>query len=135
MPHEQTTETTPRDQAYFDIFVTALEGGIGYWSVCHEYRWRRPGTDGTVDEVQDTLGFHAVISEEDGVTKRHTINRETIAKGVREFIAWAKEGNPSTYFKQAAVDLDWGKWDDLDVDADIADAIVQFGLFGKLVFG
>lgn len=128
------TETTERDQAYFDIFVTALEGGIGYWSVCHEYHWQLAGAEGSVSETSDILGFYAEVkdSEEPSVFR---VDRDVIAKGVRLFIGWAKDGLRDGYIKRAAVDLDWANWDDLDVDAEIADMIVQFGLFDKVVYG
>ena len=48
-----------RPEALHGLFVTALEGGIGYWSVATRYRWSIPGTDGETDFD----GFHAVIEE------------------------------------------------------------------------
>jgi hypothetical protein len=149
------TEVTPRDEAYFNVFVTALEGGIGYWSQCQLYVWT--GEDGH----EDPTGFHAEIidvesSAEDYDPKDHPdmigtvtlgpgaeevavfrIDRAVIARGVGLFIKKAKEvpWSPKSYFGQAAVCLDWGQWDDLDIDATIADEIVQLGLFGKAIYG
>ncbi|GAB3868605.1 hypothetical protein GCM10028801_44830 [Nocardioides maradonensis] len=157
-----TATVAQRDQAYHSIFVTALEGGIGYWSRCRVYRWMKEGADpnGSVRELHDTLGFYAEIIDIETTAESYDpkdhpamlgsaeavdgeeyavfrIDREVIARGVRKFIAKAKEVPwlPASYFGQAAVCLDWAKWDDLDIDADVADMIVQLGLFGEAIYG
>lgn len=70
-----TTITNERDKAYFDIFVTGIEGGINYWASVTEYRWTTtapnprynagPGIsyDGPTQKVDDVLGFCAAITE------------------------------------------------------------------------
>lgn len=153
---EAIVEISPRDQAYLDIFITALEGGIGYWSQCQLYLW--------TDESghPDPKGFHAKIIETEQTWDESTwlpgvcigqaslpdysgelhdhpvfrVDRKVIAEGVKRFIAKQKEmGRAGSHFGRAAVCLDWGKWDDLDIDAMIADEIVQLGLFGEAVYG
>lgn len=132
-----------RDEAYFDIFITALEGGINYWAACNEYRWMLQGADPTqpFDDIQDVTGFRAVIFDhEDGDKDTATgddlkvIDRAAIARGVSKYVEWAKD-HTQPYLKRAAIDLRDGNWDDLDVDATIADCIVQFAIFGEVVFG
>src|SRR5690242_16709128 len=129
------TTIKPRDQAYFDIFVTALEGGINYWSLCTAYRWHDP--NGAASDTEDVFGFRAIVFETDpdgDPLTRHEIDRAMIAKGVQRFIAYVKENSNlgiDSHFRRAAQDLDWGKWDQLDVDAEVADAIVQLGLFDE----
>ena len=50
-----------RKQTLLDIFTTAMEGGIGYWSICLQYRWQLPDDGG-----EDLDGFHAiVVADED----------------------------------------------------------------------
>lgn len=123
--------TYNRDWAYHTIFVTALEGGIGYWSTCSKYHWRVKGTEAE----EDLKGFFAVIrdtEDEDATDQR--VDRAVIAKGVGPFQEWARN-HPNDYYMAASRDLRNGKWDELDVDAEIADMIVQFGLFGKVVYG
>lgn len=118
-----------RDQALHDIFVTALEGGIGYWSTCSIYHW---STDGE----PDLLEFGAtIIDTEDLKAKPMVINRALIEKGAARFIEVYHDAVNMPYFLQAATCLRYAKWDDLDVDASIADCIVQFGLFGAVVYG
>lgn len=120
------------NQMLLDVFTTALEGGIGYWSACSEYRWQKsePGSGGT-RMIEDTENFYAVIHDVEDDDKQYRIDRDVIKKG----IAWLKEhplGNP--YHRLAVLDLASGN-EDVDYDADTADAIVQAGLFGELVYG
>jgi hypothetical protein len=141
------------------MFTTALEGGIGYWSECHTYHWIKPSTE----SEPDLDGFHADISSNDedgnwGVDKawqsRHgefimdcgagelTVDIDVMERGMNLFvdkvIAAAKSEDPSapfsrTYFRQAVVqwltDTEYG-----DSDADVADLVVQLGLFGEVVY-
>ena len=146
-----TTESNviPNEKAemYFDIFVTALEGGIGYWSVCEEYQWRRkfvpttePGAKITVAEESDIFGFYAVVRDEedpvDGEPRDWRIDHGTIEKGIAKAFQYAVEnGRLSDYNFVALAKLKHGRFDNLDFDAETADIIVQFGLFGELVYG
>jgi len=143
------TNTSPseRDRAYLSIFITALEGGIGYWSSCTVYHWTTATAEQNALDHEDVLGFHATIKDldeewfgdllpetkKDERTQQVRIDRSTIARGVGLFLK--KDYRPDSYFGRAKAALQWGKWDELDVDADIADSIVQLGLFGEVVFG
>ena len=114
---------TDQDKALADVFTTALEGGIGYWSVCSRYLW---SIDGTLDgQARD---FIAVIQDTEDDDREYVIDRGVIARGIREA---KKRGNWAEYHARALNDLTFGKWDDLDFDADTADLIVQMGLFGE----
>jgi hypothetical protein len=117
--------TTERDQLYADLFTTALEGGIGYWSTCSNYRWTKD--DGT----PDVTGFEAVIIEDEEY-EHHGINRSTISRGYRlatgewrDRLRWSTEPPPRFITEE----VDW------DYDAGDADMIVQLGLFGEVVYG
>lgn len=116
---------TDRDKAYCDVFTTALEGGIGYWSSCARYHWSVNG-----DGETQALDFIAVIQDEEdqAVGTYYVIDRGVIARGIR--LAY-KRGNWATYHARALYDLNYGKWDDADFDSDTADLIVQMGLFGE----
>lgn len=115
--------STGRDQLYLDLFTTALEGGIGYWSVCSAYHWSNQGTD-------DFKGFYAVVKDDEA---ERMIDRAVIAKGYRlavsadwrDRLRWSSEKPPLVVTE----DTDW------DYDAGDADIIVQLGLFGKVVYG
>lgn len=118
------------DQLLLDVFTTALEGGIGYWSECTRYHW----LNGDTPDVQ---GFHAHIHDtgDDELQPEGTfynIDRTVIDRGYRlgcqrrnDFF-WQCE----TIIDPRAVDEDG--WDH---DAWDADMIVQLGLFGEIVYG
>jgi hypothetical protein len=148
-----TTTNLYRHQFVLDIFTTALEGGIGYWSYALNYHWQ--ADDGT----DDVMGFYADIivplsdlPEGDtpvtpvevdlplaGPTAcgKLRIDRSVILKGLRLGATTAEAGN---YYWQCGCGkpplvLTDESCEDWDYDALDADAIVQYGLFGKVVFG
>lgn len=122
-----------------DIAITAAEGGIGYWSQIQKYDYRRWAPDG-LDIVQDnvevpddfvfyTIEYKSptsVLMLEIDITpmllKRGfvSMSRAPLDKGgwpVPKLLGIARE--------------DWTS----EIDSDIADLIVQFGVFGEVVFG
>lgn len=115
--------TTERDEMFLDIFTTALEGGINYWAECDEYHWIK-GAD------EDYEGFYAVIYDFEDDSKRYAVNRSVISKGYA--LAAGEKGKSyrwSTSRPPLIPNIDW------DYDAGDADAIVQLGLFGEVVYG
>lgn len=145
-----TTTISERDKAYFDIFVTGIEGGINYWAEVTEYHWTTiapnpryntgPGIsyDGPTQKVDDVLGFYAVIT--DG-PKTWRVDRKVIARGVRvayeeqKTLAKDSGSDGDNYVLRALSDLKNGEWELLDFDADVADVVTQCGLFGKTIYG
>jgi hypothetical protein len=106
-----------------DMFTTAMEGGIGYWSECSEYRW-------------DREEFYAVIvdiCDEDDNGKRpvYTIDREVIERGMKMLV----EGGHNVYVADYVIESILSLGEDGDYDAGDADNVVQLGLFGKVVYG
>lgn len=123
-----------RAQFLFDLFVTALEGGIGYWSTASKYHHSKPPVTPDADREEDLEGFYAVVTEDDSgedEDKEHRIDRALIEKG----IAGLKDalGDDSERYKRimAAVALN----DAGELDAEDADIIVQVGLFADVVYG
>jgi hypothetical protein len=119
---------TMRPETLFGAFVTALEGGIGYWSSARVYRWK--GADGE----EDHTGFCAVIEiEDEDEDDLRTITAPVIEAGYLAIVERRVKVCDSIY---KAIVLGWA---DVDgggyVDADAADCIVQAGLFGEVVYG
>jgi len=131
------------------IFVTALEGGIGYWSTCTSYHWSKPGTgpDSFEGRVDDLEGFHATIatdgSERTGAdegAQLYTIDIDTIARGINKicngtatFGTRPLASGPESFrarMVEANRELDAG-----NIDAGDADNIVQVGLWGDVIYG
>lgn len=135
-------QPTAYDQFLLDVFCTALEGGIGYWSECSAYHWMigPPADDIERPSLQDHAGFYADIVElyeltnpdDDDSGTRHRINRVVMADGLRraatvwrDQLRWSTEPPPLV----VTDDTDW------DFDAGDADMIVQLGLFGEVRYG
>ena len=115
-------------QTLHDIFVTALEGGIGYWSAASAYHWSN--TDGSAD----LDGFYAVVHEVDTDTGDYAPEGQRIdAAVVRRGLRRAME-SPYPALRRLARDLTFDP-DEADYDAADADAIVQLGLWGEIVYG
>lgn len=122
------------DQMIADIFTTAIEGGINYWSWTDEYHWMKE------DGSYDFFNFYAVIEETDNGPK-HRIDRETIVRGYilatesyqGDEIYWSTSAplSKKKILSPSYVD-DEDAW---DFDAGDADIIVQLGLFGEVVYG
>ena len=114
-----------------DVFTTAIEGGLDYWSVTEKYYWVLPGTEAT----PDLDGFYAEISSDtcDWPGKLR-IDADVIYRGIVALASNATSANPQTCLICKRV-LDNIEDAVCDVDADVADAIVQVGLFGAIVFG
>jgi hypothetical protein len=180
---ENEMMTDDRKRFLLYMFTTALEGGIGYWSVAEEYHWskirpeaehnyRRP--DGTYTPVadvpqghtvEDINGFFAVLSANDddgnwGVDKAYqpriagdpialdcgagelTVDLKVMERGMNLFVDKVIEATKSEdpdapfsrkYFRQAVTQ--WlSNGEDGDSDADVADLVVQLGLFGEVVY-
>lgn len=128
---------TPERKALHAIFVTALEGGVGYWSTATSYKWSNE------DGEDDLIGFHADIfeteempdeDEEDAAIPARRIDAQVVARGLIA-LATSKKGP----FRDLCIRILLGGQtaDDAlcECDADAADAIVQMGLFGELVYG
>lgn len=138
-------------QMLTDVFTTALEGGIGYWSQAEEYRHSGPPAE-----------RYATILDDEGT--RHRIDLYTIQEGLieaRRLIrlaqdahvrnlptsnSWPKPGSEFFDVCERASILLSGRPTNEDAlerfeeaesmfDATAADTVVQLGLFGSVVYG
>ncbi len=106
-------------------FCTALEGGIGYWSLAENYYWLDDETDSP-----DETGFYSDIIElgddyDEKTGPKHHIDMGVMLRGFTLFA----EKYPHWLWREGGVE----DWDGLDATA--ADVIVQLGLFGEVVYG
>ena len=103
-----------------DIMVAALEGGINYW--CRE-----------AEVVGEMLGdyAHEQISRGGSLILHDAESSDKWELTLEKFLRGVE-----LYFAQAlSAELDGEDIDPTDFDADAVDCIVQYALFGKLVFG
>ena len=106
-----------RIQFLTDVFTTALEGGIGYWSECSYYRWENEQ--------------RAVIEDIEDERKEYTITLDTIAKGIGVIVKGDHVYQDlKNLIRNGSLDNDAS-----DIDAEGADCIVQAGLFGRVIYG
>ena len=132
-----TTTNEVSDDLLWGIFVTALEGGIGYWSVCTEYRHSDPET-----RIEDYTNFYAVVVdtteqsygecvEDCHPNDLHRIDRAVILKGLQAIAnREVKLASRIHADVSAALGGDAGA-----LDAEGADCVVQAGLFNDVVYG
>jgi hypothetical protein len=126
------TKVSALAQLHFDIFITAMYGGIGYWSEATSYHHDTRTESGIL--VDDITGFAAtIISPEEDWDGEMTIDKLVIAKGYRlasttwkDKLHWSSGERPPLV---VGPNTDW------DCDAGDADMIVQLGLFGDVVYG
>ena len=120
-----TAEITP--QFLFDVFITACEGGVNYWTDIANYHWRndRDGSD-------DLEGFSALLLDWNSGEK-HSVDFGVIATGLERIAAGgiAYLNEPSRQAIVNAILTD----DAGEIDATLADLVVQAGLFDQIVYG
>lgn len=131
--------STERTQYLHDIMSTALEGGVNYWSTARDiertgtpeqrrdsaFRWdyvaytltESPASDGcSHDDHQDAPRCRG-----------HRVDIEVVASGLSRM---RKAGDMRSHMREADDENDAG-----EIDAGDADQIVQWGIFGKGIYG
>ena len=106
-----------------DIMCSALEGGINYWCRKAEVVCEYLGEYAS-EQISRGGSLNLYDAEEDEV---YELTLENLLKGIQ----LAVEGN---YYE----DYEWVLGDGLDVcqvDAEVADVIIQLALFDDVIFG
>lgn len=154
----------PQKALLHALFVTALEGGVNHWSECVEYRWatdedgRTEDLDGfraVLHPPADTPSWGVWDDAKD--KSPITVDRNVIKIGLDRWLEWMTtdlrnhvggernaestwkwERDPhrpqNEYWDAFLADVQKARFDDADFDADLADTIVQLGLFNEVVF-
>lgn len=104
-----------------DIMVCALEGGINYWC-------------GKCEVVGDYLGEYAsdqisrggelILYDIEDEDEHWKLNKGKLLKGIRMYIE-------NGYYNI----VNNGKINAYEIDAEVADCIIQYALFGGIIFG
>ena len=106
-----------------DIMVTALEGGITYW--CSE---ASPECGELLKEYpseQISRGGALLLYD----FEEEAYRRLDLEKFLKGFKLWVENGGD----EYGAIED--GKVDCCNIDADCADAIIQYALFGEVIYG
>lgn len=120
------------------IITTAIEGGINYW--CPAARLHEPyAIERDAHEVWNeffarniVLGGSATFVEDCGEgdePREHVLTAEKLLAGVGKWIDHLAQHNSRPAFWRDGEQYEW------DIDASDADNILQFALFGELVYG
>jgi hypothetical protein len=128
------------------IAITAMEGGIGYWSAADSYDYRRwSDSDGSPIEVDDDFVFYHVWEHGlDGDYQRHGDDRDLPDFSVPDDGKFAitpaliRRGldlllQSNTYVAREILSLPREDW--ASIDATGADCIIQYAIFGEIVYG
>jgi hypothetical protein len=138
---ETDMETKMSKRAIFlsDIIVTALEGGIGYWSQCSKYDHGYNGEG--LDEEGRTPAVAVVHEMEDEGWGRYskealTIDNKLVAKAFKAIMSKDEIAHASEGWRKRMTKAYWDVDDGVcDIDSGDADCIVQIGLFGEVRYG
>lgn len=114
-----------------DIMVCALEGGIGYWAILDN---TGPAYENAPDDEpvsitcsNELLAGNEIRFEDTEEDVEYILTLEKLLTGFRK---WIEAGGD----EYGAVEAD-GSVDCCRIDAPTADEIVQYALFGEVVFG
>jgi hypothetical protein len=110
-----------RKQFLSCITTTAVEGGIGYWAAVQKYRWK--------DREDDV--YAAIITDE-GQT--YLIDNDVIATGIKHILL-GDEGYCKVNQRILQTVKEANRENDAsNIDAEIADCIVQAGTMNEIVY-
>lgn len=110
-----------------DIMVSALEGGICYWSDCEEVVgcYLSEYASGQISRG-GKLKIHVDEPFDEANTEWYELDMEKFAQGFR---LWLENGGD----RYGAVSN--GEVDTCEIDGEMADLIIQYALFGEVVYG
>ena len=114
-----------------DIMATALEGGINYWC------WKAEVVGGYLGKYaseQISRGGELKLYDSDEM-KIYTLNRDKFLSGLKRYIAF---GNTACLFRETdTIGIYTGEisLNACMLDASAADMIIQYALFGDVIFG
>lgn len=132
------SRTAERETFLADVLVTAVEGGINYWTHTTNYHWYSPMLSGGTADPSPAGGGNAHVRLEvpegpDGDPMTVDVTLDTIDKGLA--LLRSGEVEVSQYLQKAIVTSDQFNDFESAFDAIAADVVVQAGVFGKVVFG
>lgn len=132
------TDSLKRDQFLADIIVTAVEGGINYWSRVTDYRWYFPDLPGGTGRPSKNGGAYACglvgVGESGEPTATYFLCPERVETAIRDII---DAGENIKFLGRHVISrvVDNSHRNEWDGDADDADQIVQVALLGEVRYG
>jgi hypothetical protein len=130
------TRSAERTEFLSGVLSTALEGGIGYWSVASQIKREGDYPHGdweyraaTLTECGDDDDW---CSQKDEKCQGHLVDLDGVARGIAALLSSKREYRYRHHklLAEANRENDAG-----EIDSDIADDIVQWAALGNLVYG
>ncbi len=142
----ETLEKLEDKELLKSLFVTAIEGGIDYWSRVTAYKHSIEDWFATI-ETDDISENANGLTDDDGMVLLR-IDEDTILKGIKLFAKelerddvqdWNEESEHAQMARYSAALISSNGavnlFDDYGYDVIGADCIVQMGLFGEVIYG
>ena len=111
---------------YDDVLTTAVEGGIGYWSVGRRYTWS-----------EDAETSIELIEQDDGHVHGEwvLIDRAAVRKAYNLIVSdKANTLGLGDYYRNALLSA-YAECDAGEVDSELADIVVQVAMLGEVRYG
>lgn len=122
--------TDKRKEFLTDLLTTAVEGGINYWAGVIRYKWDTDTGTALGEAFVDLYETEEAYDKKPEDIEVFHVTIDTIAHGIG--ILREKHAH---YPPKAFWEADRTNGEDGDYDAGDADAILQAGLFGEVVYG
>lgn len=115
-----------------DLIITAVEGGIGYWSYVRKYDYKEGIVEVAAMDPEDWDGDEDTL---DDPLEWKPVTLETLARGINLICSgtcnkYATKEKYVRFLREAHRENDAGMLDSGD-----ADNILQAGLFGEVIYG
>jgi hypothetical protein len=140
-PRNVSVEVELPPQFLADVLTTAVEGGINYWCVADSVDRARTGDLTGLDDLS-VVRVVRPVDREDAANGASIVNRwgdfdlDTVHLGIDRIVAGRIEIAPSIRAAVVTAVLGYGDGPDAgDIDADLADVIVQAGALNGVVYG
>ncbi|CAG7636401.1 hypothetical protein SIM91_05005 [Rhodococcus opacus] len=137
MPAARSAERT---EFLTDVFTTAMEGGVSYWASVLEYR-HTESPRAVLVRIEDLVPDEETMSWVPGQGAEELIvDLDVLARGIDRIGKGPIEYLPVSHRPLVAAasrenDMMPAHARHGDIDAGVADNIVQAALFGKIVYG
>ena len=114
-----------------DIMATALEGGITYWADKAEVPEEKRVADWGHEQIarNGELLIHVIEPFDQDDAEWYTLTREKFLRGLEKYLKNPAYGNILEFIDGEL------EMDACYVDANVADAIVQYALFDEIIYG
>ena len=126
--------TPERADFLASIIVTAVEGGIQYWSEHRDYKWKETPADDLL--VSASVEIRADEDNREELPEWTRITPDSIEKALTMFRDPNVNQNLGTHSTNVKTIVGADATNDAgDIDSDLADQIVQVAAMGKVIFG